>query len=257
MGTWRTHLQVPEEKVVKIEKEGLSAVQVGTVSVNPVTAYRLLSDFGEMRPGDWWVQNGANSGVGRAALQLGRLWGYRGIAVVRGREDRREEEALRKEMLELGAERVLTDAEMMQEKGFKEQVKQWTRGGREDVKLALNCVGGDAAMAMAKVLSPGGTMVTYGAMSKAPLRVGASMLIFKDLRFAGFWVSRWGERNPEQKGRTVEEVLQLYREGKFRDVPVQEVPWNWDTKQEELVEAVGGTLEGFRKGKGVFVFEDT
>ena len=35
-----------------------------------------------------------------------------------------------------------------------------------------------------------------------------------------------------------------------------EVPWNWDTKKEELVGAVQGTLEGFRKGKGVLIFGD-
>jgi NADPH:quinone reductase-like Zn-dependent oxidoreductase len=42
------------------------------------TAYRMLRDFCEwdwMRAGEEWViQNGANSGVGRAAIQLGREW---------------------------------------------------------------------------------------------------------------------------------------------------------------------------------------
>lgn len=100
-------------------------------------------------------------------------------------------------------------------------------------------------------------MVTYGAMSKSPMRVGASMLIFKDLRFEGFWVSRWSDQHPEEKKKTVDEVLDLIRRGDFKDVPMVEVPWNWDTKQEELIAAVQGTLDGFRKGKGVFVFGET
>ncbi|KAK4691198.1 hypothetical protein P7C71_g5752, partial [Lecanoromycetidae sp. Uapishka_2] len=83
------------------------------------------------------------------------------------------------------------------------------------------------------------------------------MLIFKDLRFEGFWVSRWSDQNPEEKKRTVDEVLDLIRKGDFRDVPMVEVPWNWETGKEELVDAVQGTLEGYRKGKGVFVFGDT
>jgi len=49
----------------------------------------------------------------------------------------------------------------------------------------------------------------------------------------------------------------LMREGKFRDVPLQPVEWNWNTKQEELVDAVQGTLGGFRSGKGIFVFKNT
>lgn len=50
-----------------------------------------------------------------------------------------------------------------------------------------------------------------------------------------FWASRWSDRNLEKKKRTVNQILDLYREGKFRDVPVVEVPWEWDTRREELV----------------------
>lgn len=34
LGTWRTHLQVEEEKVIKVEREGLRSEQVGTVGVS-------------------------------------------------------------------------------------------------------------------------------------------------------------------------------------------------------------------------------
>ncbi len=36
-----------------------------------------------------------------------------------------------------------------------------------------------------------------------------------------------------------------------------EVPWSYETKKGELLDAVQGTLEGFRKGKGIFKFGDT
>ena len=175
---------------------------------------------------------------------------------MRGREDPEEQEILVKEMEELGAEKVVTEAEV-KERGFGEKVKEWTNGGREGVRLALNCVGGDPGMQMAKILGKGATMVTYGGMSKQPIRLGAGMLIFRDLRFTGFWVSRWSDENPEEKRRTVEEILGMYRKKTFKDVPYVEVPWSWETKKEELVDAVQGTLEGYRKGKGVFVFGDT
>ena len=85
----------------------------------------------------------------------------------------------------------------------------------------------------------------------------ASLLIFKDVHFHGFWVSKWAEREPDEKKRTVEHVLGLVRKGEFKDVPVEELLWEWETKEEELIGAVKGTLEGFRKGKGVFVFGST
>ncbi|KAL8699355.1 MAG: hypothetical protein Q9201_006048 [Fulgogasparrea decipioides] len=255
LGTWRTHLQVEEDKVMRVDKEGLKAEQVATVSVNPVTAYRMLKDFAPMQEGDWFIQNGANSGVGRAAVQLGAMWGFKSICIVRQREGA-EGDALKREMQDLGATVVVGDQELM-EKGFGERVKEWTNGGRRPLRMGLNCVGGDAGMAMAKALSSGGTMVTYGAMSKSPLRVGAGMLIFKDLRFVGFWVSKWGDDLPKEKKETIDEVLELIRKGKFKDVPMVEVPWSWETKKEELLDAVQGTLEGFRKGKGIFKFGDT
>ncbi|KAL9020296.1 MAG: hypothetical protein Q9185_002477 [Variospora sp. 1 TL-2023] len=255
LGTWRTHLQVEENKVMKVENTGLKAEQVATVSVNPVTAYRMLKDFTKLEEGDWFIQNGANSGVGRAAVQLGKMWGLNSICIVRKREGT-EGETLKREMQELGATVVVNDEEVM-EKGFGERVKEWTNGGRERLGLGLNCVGGDAAMAMAKVLDAGGTMVTYGAMSRSPMRVGAGMLIFKDLRFLGFWVSRWGDGVPEEKKQTIDEILGLIREEKFKDVPMVEVPWSWETKKEDLLDAVQGTLDGFRKGKGIFKFGDT
>ena len=258
-GTWRTHLVLDESQVTRIEdKSGLTPLQVGTVSVNPTTAYRMLRDFATWgyRGDEWFVQNGANSGVGRAAVQLGREWGIKSINVIRGREDKGEEEKLKEEMKALGATVVVTEEELM-DRGFGDRVKEWTNGGREQIKLGLNCVGGKPTTALAKALSSGATMVTYGGMSKQPVNLPTAMLIFKEIRFAGFWVSKWSDKNPAEKKQTVDDVLKLTREGRFKDIPVQECEWDRDTEKEALVGAVEGTLGGFRKGKGVFVFGDT
>ncbi len=37
-----------------------------------------------------------------------------------------------------------------------------------------------------------GTLVTYGGMSMQPVSMPTSLLIFKDLRVRGFWMSRDG-----------------------------------------------------------------
>lgn len=258
MGTWRTHMSVDESQLHKIDdKSGLTPLQVGTVSVNPCTAYRMLLDFSKwnFRGDEWFIQNGANSGVGRAAIQLGREWGFKSINVIRGREDKVEEQKLKDELYDIGATKVITEEEL-QGKQIKDQIKEWTNGGREEVKVALNCVGGKPATALAKYLSPGASMVTYGAMSKQPLTLPASMLIFKDLRFAGFWVSKWSDKYPDLKKQTVDDILRLTREGKFKDIPVEECSWGWKTDDEILKKAVQGTLGGFRAGKGVFKFEE-
>jgi trans-2-enoyl-CoA reductase len=260
-GTWRTHAVADYSQVLKIEnKEGLTPMQAGTVSVNPVTAYRMLEDFedlnGDIMGGDWFIQNGANSGVGRAAIQLGKVKGLRSINIIRERPDPKDTERMRAELLELGATKVVTESELMA-RGFSEQVKEWTRGGREKVKLGLNCVGGRPTSALVKCLSHGGHLVTYGGMSKQPVMLPTGGLIFQDLKFSGFWVSRWSDANPEEKKRTVDVILDMTRAGTFKDVPVDEYKWDWSTSREELVGKVQGTLEGYRSGKGVFIFGDT
>jgi len=258
-GTWRTHATATTDQVVKLDdsmREGISAIQAGTVSINPCTAYRMLVDFDTLQPGDWFIQNGANSGVGRAAIQLGKKWGLKSINVIRARDDTAAEDKLKADLTALGADVVITDAEL-QSQGIRDRAKEWTNGGRAPLRLALNCVNGKAATAMAKLLSPSAHFVTYGAMSKQPLTLPASMFIFKDIHFHGFWVSRWSEKNPSDKLATVSDVLDMVRRGEFKDTPVEEIPWEWETKGEELVAKVKDTLEGYREGKGVFVFGKT
>lgn len=260
-GTWRTHAQFDESQLLKVEdKSGLTPLQVGTVSVNPVTAYRMIHDFCDwdwMRAGEeWLIQNGANSGVGRSAIQLARQWGLKTLNVIRERSTEAETEAMKKELTDLGATAVITESDLLSSAKFREIVNGLTRGGKEPIRLALNCVGGQSATALAKVLAPDSCHVTYGAMAKQPVNLPAGMLIFKNLKFDGFWVSRWGDQNPALKLDSIRDVLNLTRQGKFKDIPVQEVKWNQDTAGEQLAEQVQGTLGGFRAGKGVLMYED-
>jgi trans-2-enoyl-CoA reductase len=254
-GTWRTHALAEEKDILRVEKEGLTEIQAATVGVNPTTAYRMLKDFETLEGGkDWFIQNGANSGVGRAAIQLGRGWGLKSINVIRDRDNAEETEKMKKELVGLGATKVITESELQTRDGAG-MIKEWTGG--KNLKLGLNCVGGPQTLALVKTMSLGGHLVTYGAMSKQPLSLPTGLLIFKDLKFSGFWVSRWSDANPQEKERTVEEILQITREKKFRDIPTQEMKWEWDTKGTKLTEAVSGTLQGFRSGKSVLLFGDT
>ena len=45
-------------------------VTAATIAVNPGTAYRMLKDFVPMNSGDTVIQNGANSAVGQAVIQV-------------------------------------------------------------------------------------------------------------------------------------------------------------------------------------------
>ncbi|KJZ75952.1 hypothetical protein HIM_04776 [Hirsutella minnesotensis 3608] len=214
-----------------------------------------------MRPldvgsGQWFIQNGANSGVGRAAIQFGRLWGLRSINVVRDRETTAETDALKRELVALGANVVVTESQFLSRE-WRDRLADITRGGREQVGLGLNCVGGKSATALARSLGDGAAMVSYGGMARQPVALPVGLLIFNDIRFVGFWLSRWNQQDPTGRRHMVDDILSLIRDGKFKDVPVEEIKWDWDTQEATLRDAVQNGLQGFRKGKGLFVFGDT
>ncbi|KAA8910677.1 hypothetical protein FN846DRAFT_938161 [Sphaerosporella brunnea] len=251
-GTWRTHAVAKDENLLKIPEEykELNVISAATISVNPCTAYRMLKDFTPLQPGDWFIQNGANSGVGRAAIQLGRIWGLKSINVVR---DRPEIEELKEELKGLGADVVVTEEELA-DRQFRKDLKEFT-GGKPPM-LGLNCVGGKATTELIRQLGEGGHVVTYGAMARQPVTLSASSLIFRDVHAHGFWVSRWSDKNPEKKKEMVEEIFGLIKKGEFKDVPIEKTVWKNDTKEEELKAAVEKSGQAFGGKKQVFVFEE-
>lgn len=251
LGTWRTHLQVDEASVRRVEREGLSQTQVATVSVNPVTAWRLLKDFVDLE-GGWFLHNGANSSVGRTLLQLAKLWGLKNIAIVGDAKGKGDKDELKRTLELLGATKVFTESEF-RAREFKATVAQLTNG--QEVRLGLNCIGGgDRVSKMSSVLSPGGQLITYGNMSRGSMRLSAGSLIFRDLTYRGFWLSRWSKTHPEEKEKTVGQLLDLMRDGKLDPPNVTPVNWQLETPETELVKTVAKCFGERRKQKDVFVF---
>jgi trans-2-enoyl-CoA reductase len=177
LGTWREEAVVKADALVVVPA-GIPPEQAAMLRINPATALRMLRDFAELRPGDWVLQNAANSGVGRAVIQIAHATGLRTVNIVRRKE-------LIADLQACGADLVLMEDEA------------WP-ALPGPIRLALNAVGGESALRLANALAPGGTLVTYGAMGRQPVRIPNGFLIFQDLRCRGFWVSQWyREASPE------------------------------------------------------------
>ncbi|CAI9594994.1 unnamed protein product [Staurois parvus] len=89
LGTWRTEGIFRESALVRVPSD-ISIEGAATLSVNPCTAYRLLSDYETLRPGDSVIQNASNSGVGQAVIQIAESLGITTINIVRDRQDSSE-----------------------------------------------------------------------------------------------------------------------------------------------------------------------
>lgn len=176
--SWAREVVDDANKFLVISQE-LDPHQAAMLKVNPLTAMRVILDHPELEEGDWIVQNAANSGVGRCLIQIAKELGFKTINLVR-----REE--LIAELSALGADVVLLDDSEVVAKALQ------ATGGKRPI-LASNSVGGDSALRLMDMLAPGGTMVTYGAMSKKSIKVPNGFLIFKNIRLTGLWVTKWLE----------------------------------------------------------------
>ncbi|POI22665.1 hypothetical protein CIB84_013587, partial [Bambusicola thoracicus] len=105
LGTWRTHAVLPEHSLLRVPGD-IPLLCAATLGVNPCTAFRMLSDFESLAPGDSVIQNAANSGVGQAVIQIAKAMGIRSINVVRDRPDLPQ---LVERLLALGADHVVTE----------------------------------------------------------------------------------------------------------------------------------------------------
>lgn len=205
VGTWRERLVIASSSLITVSADA-DLRQLAMLRVNPATAYRMLHDFADLREGDWLIQNAANSGVGTAVIKLARRHSWRTVNVVR-----REE--LKQPLLEAGADIVILDT--------REEFKSVaSRVDGAPIQLGLNAVGGDNALGIATCLAPNGIHVTYGAMGKEALKIPNSLLIFKNLTFRGFWVSRWFESaRREEVARMFTELGEMVRRGELA-VPI-------------------------------------
>jgi mitochondrial enoyl-[acyl-carrier protein] reductase / trans-2-enoyl-CoA reductase len=231
-GTWREACAVKAEKLV-VAPADIEPVQAAMLKVNPITAWRMLHDFVPLQRGDWFIQNAANSGAGRAAIQIARELGLRSVNIVRRPE-------LIDELRSEGADVVVLDTDEL-----RDQVAEAT--GRAPIRLALNAVGGESGIRMAKTLAPRATIVTYGAMSLQPLTVPNGILIFKELRFTGFWVNKWYDgATPEQRRETFAPLFEMAKRGLLRTKV--EKTYSLD----EANQAIRHAMQNKRDGKIVF-----
>src|SRR5207253_6089358 len=107
VGTWREALAVKEVELVAVP-EGIEPVHAAMLKINPMTAWRLLHDYVDLKKGDWLIQNAANSAAGRAVIQIARELGYKTVNVVRRDE-------LIDELRAEGGNVVLVDGENLRE----------------------------------------------------------------------------------------------------------------------------------------------
>jgi len=171
--TWRERMVIPADGLFALPP-GADPQQLAMLAINPPTAALLLSEYVDLKPGEWVVQNAANSGVGRWVIAFAKTRGLKTVNIVRRAELVAELEAI-------GGDVVVVDAPDVPER-IKAAV------GQAELRLALDGVGGPATGVLAATLSRHGKLVSFAAMSEGPMSINPLDFIFKPLTMRGFWL---------------------------------------------------------------------
>src|ERR1700733_625188 len=186
--TWRERMVLPASGLFALPAAA-DPQQLSMLAINPPTASLLLSEYVDLKPGEWVVQNAASSAVGRWVIAFAKARGLKTVNIVRRPE-------LVPELKAIGGDVVVVDSPDVS-KEIKAAV------GQADLRLALDGVSGPATGVLASTLSPNGTLVSYAAMSAGPMSISPLDGLFKPLTVRGFWLG-----HPESTAKSAPAVAQ-------------------------------------------------
>lgn len=153
-GTYGDHVLVPASAVVP-RPAGVDPVKASAVWMAYLTAYGALVNDGFVRPGDHVLITAASSSVGLAAIQTALRIGAVPIATTRGATKK-------KALLDAGATHVI----ITEEEDLPARIMDITDG--QGVRLAFDPIAGPGVEAIAQAITPGGSLIVYGALDARP-----------------------------------------------------------------------------------------
>lgn len=220
-GGFAEKMLVPASALVQLP-DGIDFVTSAALTLAGSTAMHMLTARAIVKPGDWVLVMGGNSGVGSAAIQIAKGLGARVIST--GSTDEK-----RKLALALGADHVVDHAATT----WPRDVRQLT--GRRGVDLVVEHIGGDVLLQVLQCLARNGSVVTCGATAGKTVPLDLWPLFVKQQRIIGSY-----GRNRADMQRTLEWAAA----GRLRAVIDRTLPLAATRQAFDLLRArqVGGKL---------------
>ncbi len=190
-GAWRQQIRIKAAGAVAAP-DG-DAVQLSLLTINPPTAHLILEDFADLQPGDWIIQNAANSSCGVYLIRLAALRGIKTVNVVR-------RDSLIGELSDSGADVVLLD-------GADLAARVAEASGGAKIRLGVDAIGGTATTRIADCLADGAMVLAYGLLSGEPCQIRPETLFMRDLHLAGFFTQRQMQKRSSGEQRKIYDKL--------------------------------------------------
>jgi len=169
-GGWADRVLLDAAELVMVP-DGVDPAEAETVVVNGVTAWRMLHRIARVRAGNTIAVLGANSGVGSTLVQLARRTGINVVGTASARHHDR--------VRQLGA--IPVD---YRSTDLLARVRALAPDG---VAAVFDHVGGPGIVNSWRMLSPGGTLVSYGTASTRDVPGNPRVPVLKLLARLGMW----------------------------------------------------------------------
>lgn len=192
-GTYRESIVLPERNVLKAP-DNLGFAELAAAPLVFLTAWHMLVGRAQLQPGEDVLVLAAGSGVGSAAIQVGKFFGCRVIATAG------TDEKLAKAK-EIGADETIHHGIMP----IAKEVRRLTNGRGVDV--VIEHVGTATWDESVKSLAPGGRLVTCGATTGYDAKIDLRFLFTRQLSLMGSYMGTKDE---------LRTVLKLVAQGRLK-----------------------------------------
>ncbi|MFC3956762.1 zinc-binding dehydrogenase [Halovivax cerinus] len=211
---------VPEDNLIPVP-DGVDWTVAGSTSLVFQTAWRMLVDRADLRPGESILVLGASGGVGHAAVQIADYVGAEVYATG-------STEAKLKAAREYGADHVCN----YEESNFAEWIRAET--GKRGVDVVVDHVGAATWRDSIKSLAKGGRLVTCGGTTGPNPETDIPRIFWNQLQIIGSTMATPGQ---------VDDVMELVWDGTFEPAIREVLPMSETARAHELLEE----REGFGK----------
>jgi 2-desacetyl-2-hydroxyethyl bacteriochlorophyllide A dehydrogenase len=173
------YLAVPGRNVLPLSDK-ISFEEAAAAALVFLTAWQMLVDKAQVKPGEDVLVNGVSSGVGSAAVQIAKLFGARVIATTSTNEKASKAR-------QLGADEVINYTRQ----SVLEEVRRLT--AKKGVEVVVDHVGKNVWDQSIKCLTKAGRLVTCGATTGYDALTDLRYVYYKQLQILGSTMGRKGD----------------------------------------------------------------
>lgn len=215
-GGYAEFVKAPSVNVIQ-KPRSLSFEEASTIPLVFLTAWHMLAGRVQLKPGETMLVHAAGSGVGSAAIQIGKLLGARVLATAS------TDDKLAKARL-LGADETIN----YQKEDFLDAVRRIT--AKRGVDVVFEHTGEATWEKSVRSLARGGRLVTCGATSGFQGNLDIRYLFSRQIALYGSYM-----------GAKVEllEVMKFFEDGRLRPVVDRALPLEKAAEAHEIIEDRG------------------